>query len=106
MYSTISDYEPANAEWVLGHNKSPYWTKKEEIRREKYIKCMKALTFLDFSGLVTSTKNIESKLEQKDKEIHNLTHEVYLLDEALEEIKEYLKIQNDFKSNKNKKTTR
>ena len=43
---TNQDY----SEWFLGHNKSPYYTKKEPERREIYAtKCMKYLTFLDYT---------------------------------------------------------
>ena len=58
------------SEWFLGHNKSPYYTLKQEQRREIYLQqCMKWLTFLDFSLLQKTSKNIESKLEDKEKEI-------------------------------------
>ena len=61
------------SEWFLGHSKSPYWTLKEVGRREIYAtKCMKYLTFLDYSTLETTGKNIESKLLEKDKEIELL----------------------------------
>jgi integrase len=61
------------SEWFLGHAKSPYWTMKEDQRREMYAaKCMKYLTFLDYSGLESTSKNIESKLEAKDMEIAHL----------------------------------
>ena len=61
------------SEWFLGHNKSPYYTQKQEQRRDIYLqKCMNWLTFLDFSLLQKTSKNIESKLEEKDKEIEYL----------------------------------
>ena len=61
------------SEWFLGHSKSPYWTLKEVDRREIYAtKCMKYLTFLDYSTLETTGKNIESKLEEKDKQIKSM----------------------------------
>jgi integrase len=79
VYSTISGYDPPYAEWFLGHNKSPYWTVKEEKRKETYVKCMKALTFLDFSGIETITKNIETQVQvltesktKQEEEIWNL----------------------------------
>jgi integrase len=66
---TNTDY----SEWFLGHNKSPYYTKKEHERREIYAtKCMKYLTFLDYTTLETTGKNIESKLSEKEKEIQLL----------------------------------
>jgi integrase len=61
------------SEWLLGHNKSPYYTIKESERREIYAtKCMKYLTFLDYSTLEATGKNIESKLSEKEKEIQQL----------------------------------
>jgi integrase len=66
---TNTDY----SEWFLGHNKSPYYTKKEPERREIYAtKCMKYLTFLDYTTLEATGKNIEAKLSEKDEEIHLL----------------------------------
>lgn len=58
------------SEWFLGHAKSSYWTMKEPQRREIYAtKCMKYLTFLDYSGLEATGKDVETKLEEKDREI-------------------------------------
>ncbi len=66
---TSSDY----SEWFLGHKKSPYYTIKEAERREIYVaKCMKYLTFLDYSTLEATGRNIESKLEEKDKQIQSM----------------------------------
>jgi integrase len=66
---TNQDY----SEWFLGHSKSSYYTKKEPQRREIYAtKCMKYLTFLDYSTLEATGKNIESKLSEKEKEIQLL----------------------------------
>jgi integrase len=63
---TNQDY----SEWFLGHNKSPYYTKKESERREIYAtKCMKYLTFLDYATLETTGKNIEARLLEKDNEM-------------------------------------
>jgi len=46
---------------------------KESKKREIYsTKIMKYLTFLDYSTLETTGKNIEIKLEEKDKEIQIL----------------------------------
>jgi Phage integrase family len=64
---------PDYSEWFLGHNKSPYWTLKETERRELYrSKCMRYLTFLDYTILESTGKNIESKLEEKEMEINYL----------------------------------
>ena len=64
------------SEWFLGHNKSPYYTKKEHERSQVYLtKCMKYLTFLDYSTFEATGKNIEAKLEEKDKEIQVLSEQ-------------------------------
>jgi hypothetical protein len=53
----------------LGHNKSPYYTRKEPERREIYAsKCMKYLTFLDYSTLEATGKNIEAKSRKRNYE--------------------------------------
>ncbi len=63
---TNQDY----SEWFLGHSKSPYYTKKEPERREIYAtKCMKYLTFLDYTTLEARGKSIEANLQEKDREI-------------------------------------
>ena len=63
---TSQDY----SEWLLGHNKSPYYTVKEPERREIYaVRCMKYLTFLDYTTLEATGKNIEAKISEKDSEM-------------------------------------
>ena len=71
VYTTISDQVGKNyAEHWLGHATSEYHVKKEDQKRDLYFtKCMKYLTFLDFEQLETTGKNIELKLEEKDREI-------------------------------------
>jgi hypothetical protein len=65
------------SEWFIGHNKSPYYTKKEPERRELYSKkCMKYLTFLDYTTLENTGRNIETKLAMKDSEIEELRQEM------------------------------
>jgi integrase len=66
---TNQDY----SEWFLGHSKSPYYTKKEPEKREIYAtRCMKYLTFLDYTTLEATGKSIELKLSEKDKQIEEL----------------------------------
>jgi integrase len=62
------------SEYILGHsNKSVYYTVKEPARREFYAtKCMKYLTFLDYTTLEATGKNIEAKLSEKETEIQLL----------------------------------
>ena len=68
------------SEWFLGHNKSPYYTKKEPERREIYAtKCMKYLTFLDYTTLEARGKSIEANLQEKELEIKDLKAQITLL---------------------------
>ena len=63
------------SEWILGHRSSMaarYYKDKEQKRREIYKKCMKYLTFLDYTTVVTVGKDFESKLQERDKEIDQL----------------------------------
>jgi hypothetical protein len=61
------------SEWFLGHAKSPYYTKKEIDRREIYAtKCMKYLTFLDYTTLEARGRGIEVKLREKDRELQDM----------------------------------
>ena len=69
VYTTISDQVGKNyAEHWLGHATSGE-TKETEKRNIYAEQCMKYLTFLDFEGLMVTDKNIEAKLEEKDREI-------------------------------------
>jgi hypothetical protein len=61
------------SEWFLGHSKSPYYTLKESERREIYAtRVMRYLTFLDYSALESTSKNIEEKLLAREQEIYTL----------------------------------
>jgi integrase len=72
--TTISDCAGKEySEWFLGHAKSSYYVNKQEIRAATYNeKCMKYLTFLDYTTLESTGKNIEAKLSEKEKEIQLL----------------------------------
>ncbi len=62
---------------------------KEAKRREIYAtKIMKYLTFLDYSTLETTGKNIEAKLNEKDSEIQ------YLRQRDIKHENEMLQMQN------------
>jgi integrase len=61
------------SEWYLGHAKSGYYVSKPEVRAATYAeRAMKYLTFLDYSTLEATGKNIESKLSEKEREIQIL----------------------------------
>jgi integrase len=59
------------SEWFLGHSdRSSYWAMKEAERKEIYLnQIQKYLTFLDYTTLKNSSRSIEAKLEEKEKEI-------------------------------------
>jgi hypothetical protein len=60
-----SDY----SEWILGHKNSSYWSIKPETRAEIYsTKCMKYLTFLDYSTLKATGKTMEAKINEMERE--------------------------------------
>lgn len=77
-YSTIEDQTNTGyANFILGHVNSPYHTKKEEVRAEKYLtQCMSELTILDYSTLDAANKDTQTKLEQKDAEIAELNKQL------------------------------
>ena len=57
------------SEWYLGHSKSSYYVSKPTIRAEIYgIKCMKYLTFLDYSTLEATGRSTEAKIKEFEKE--------------------------------------
>ena len=72
------------SEWFLGHSKSPYYTLKDANKREIYAsKVMKYLTFLDYTTLEATGKNIEAKLSEKEKEIQLLRKHQEIRDDAV-----------------------
>ena len=71
--TTISESPPPAgsdySEWFLGHIKSSYYVKKPEARAEIYKdKCMKYLTFLDYSTLKATGKTNEARINELEKE--------------------------------------
>lgn len=69
-----SDY----SEWFLGHIKSSYYVKKPEARAAIYKdKCMKYLTFLEYSTLQAAGKTMEARMNEleKEKQIMEQKHE-------------------------------
>ena len=81
------------SEWFLGHNKSPYYTIKESERRRIYAeKCMKYLTFLDYTTLDAAGKNVEAKLSEKDKEIESLKQKMAEMENTMHTLGEKLEV--------------
>jgi hypothetical protein len=99
--TVISDQ--TNQEWFLGHNKSPYYTKKESERREIYAtKCMKYLTFLDYSVLEAAGHSTEASLQGKAKEIQALKEQMAKMEESQLKITELLEVLKIAKSSDGK----
>ena len=79
------------SELILGHKKSVYYSLSEPVRREIYsTKCMKYLTFLDYTTLETTGKNIESKLSEKEKEIQLLHQRDSMNADAIQNLSDQL----------------
>ena len=71
--STISDLgHPDFSEWFIGHNGSTYYRKKESEKAEIFRKVEPYLTFLDFAKLEAKGADVETKLQDKDKQIQTM----------------------------------
>jgi hypothetical protein len=71
--TTISDLGYSDfSEWFIGHSGSTYWTKKESEKTEIFRKVEPYLTFLDFAKLEAKGADVETKLQDKDKQIEGL----------------------------------
>jgi len=83
--STISDCSGKEfSEWFIGHSGSPYYNRKESLRREKYrTECMKHLTFLDYDVLEARGRSIEANLVEKDSEIRALKERMDRMGDAI-----------------------
>jgi integrase len=81
------------SEWFLGHAKSPYYTIKEQERKRIYAeKCMKYLTFLDYTTLDATGKSVEAKLSEKDLEIEALKKKMVEMESMMHAIGEKLEV--------------
>jgi integrase len=79
------------SEMILGHKKSVYYTLREQERREIYAsKCMRYLTFLDYSLLESTGRSIEAKLYEKEKEIQTLRQRDSMNSEAIADLSDQL----------------
>jgi len=81
--TTLSDCASKEySEWFLGHAKSSYYISKPQIRAATYAeRCMKYLTFLDYSTLEVAEKRVEAQLAQKDQQIELMRDQLSLLQE-------------------------
>lgn len=71
--STISKHTTKDfSEWMLGHKGSTYWNVEENETKELYRKCMKYLTYLDYTMVETIGADFESKLNESNGIIQDL----------------------------------
>ena len=76
-------------EWLIGHLESSYYTKKPEEKWQLYEdKCMKYLTFLDYTVLEAKGKSTDAKLAEKDKEMEELKSKMAQMNEMITDMRE------------------
>jgi len=90
--STVAEQASSDySEWLIGHSNSSYWVKKEAEKREIYkTKCMKYLTFLDYSVLEATGKSIEARISEKENEIQLLRQRDQIKDQEMQSMKEQI----------------
>lgn len=79
VYSQISDIDYNFAEWLLGHEHSTYWSKRDEVKKQKYLEYMKYLRYIE--SLETMGKETAEKLKENEILISQLQHKVSKLQE-------------------------
>jgi hypothetical protein len=94
--STISDLGYGDySEWFIGHSGSTYWRKKESEKADLFRKIEPYLTFLDYSKLEAKGADIETKVEEFEKEKQALRERYYsditLLKDAIYDMQQLLK---------------
>jgi hypothetical protein len=78
--STISDLGYSDfSEWFIGHDGATYYRKKESEKAEIFQKVEPYLTFLDFARLEAKGADVETKLQDKDKQIQTMNEKYDLL---------------------------
>jgi integrase len=71
--STISDLGYQDySEWFIGHSGSTYYRKKESEKAQLFSKIEPYLTYLDYNVLERKGADVETKLQEKDKQIEGL----------------------------------
>jgi integrase len=85
--STISDLGHSDfSEWFIGHDGSTYYRKKESEKAEIFQKIEPYLTFLDFAKLEAKGADVETKLQDKDKQIQTMNEKYDLLQSQIQTI--------------------
>jgi integrase len=98
--STISDLGYSDfSEWFIGHDGSTYYRKKESEKAEIFRKVEPYLTFLDFAKLEAKGADVETRLQDKDKQIQTMNEKYDLLQSQIQTIMSALN--NSDQSSKN-----
>jgi hypothetical protein len=85
--STISDLGYADfSEYFIGHDGSTYYRKKESEKAQIFRKIEPYLTFLDFAKLEAKGADVETKLQDKDKQIQSMNEKYDLLQSQVQTI--------------------
>jgi integrase len=82
VYSQISDMDSSFAEWLLGHEHSTYWSKRDEVKKQKYLEFQKYLRYIE--PLQKLGGDVESKLKEKDLQIELLNRKIAQLETTIE----------------------
>jgi integrase len=90
VYSTLSDRDEPFANWMLGHKNSTYWRKKPELKKQKYLECVKYLTYIDDDLIKKMNNDFQGNLDEKEQEIQNLKQQMQNRDESMRVMKDQL----------------
>ena len=82
---------------MLGHKNSTYWRKKPEDKKLKYLECMKYLQYLDYEPIEQLSKDTQSQIKERGKEIDMLREEVTQLNRQIEIFKPLIEHMTDIK---------
>jgi integrase len=84
VLSTISDLGHGDyGEWFIGHSASTYYRKSDAEKLKIFKKIESYLTYLDYSALDAKGADVETKLEQKDKELQDVRSQLAELSKKL-----------------------
>jgi integrase len=85
--STISDLGFSDySEWFIGHEGSTYYRRSEKEKLELFSKIEPYLTFLDQTTLERKGADIQTKLEERDKEIADIRSRFDLMQSQIQSL--------------------
>lgn len=84
VYTTIEGQAgQPYAEYILGHKKTVYHTKKEHERRAIYAECERYLRFTDYSGIDKQNKTLEGQITEEKERLKKQEERLTRLEERL-----------------------